>query len=236
MAINADTDNSRKGGQTVILIQADSIDGTLANNNETVTGMKGLVEQSWTLEQDDVTNTITATLQGSYLSDQAKVLAESFLSSMPLINVATDLVVNQGIGSVWALDEHFSLDTNVKYFWLQQSSEEKTIAGSEVAFDAVNSHRLRLASRLSYSPDVWENYMLSLYVGAGVEHEFDGLARSTVDDYKVDAPSLEGTTGIGEIGFSLTPFDSDFSIDFGVQGYTGMREGLSVTTDIRFTF
>lgn len=58
-------------------------------------------------------------------------------------------------------------------------------------------------------------------------HEFDGKARGTINDYDIDAPKLKGDTGIGEIGLSLTPSaDLPLTVDLGVQGYTGQREGV----------
>lgn len=75
------------------------------------------------------------------------------------------------------------------------------------------------------------------YVGAVWEHEFDGKARATTNGYDIDAPGLKGDTGIGELGLSLTPLvDLPLTVDMGVQGYTGKREGVTGSLQVKFEF
>jgi hypothetical protein len=48
---------------------------------------------------------------------------------------------------------------------------------------------------------------------------------------------VKGGAGIGEIGFSLKPSaTSGFSMDLGVRGYTGKREGVSGSFQVKFEF
>ena len=58
-----------------------------------------------------------------------------------------------------------------------------------------------------------------------------------MNDNRVDAPSLEGSTGIGELGLSFRPVTgSGLSLDFGVQGYVGQREGVSGNFQVKWEF
>jgi hypothetical protein len=42
--------------------------------------------------------------------------------------------------------------------------------------------------------------------------------------FSIDAPSLRGDTGIGELGLTLKPSQSlPLSFDLGIQGYVGKR-------------
>ena len=55
----------------------------------------------------------------------------------------------------------------------------------------------------------------------------------TTNGYAVTAPSLRGSTGVGEAGVTWKPVSSrGFYADFGVQGYTGQREGLTASLQI----
>ena len=75
------------------------------------------------------------------------------------------------------------------------------------------------------------------YVGAHWEHEFDGKQRSSVNGVNIGSPSSKGDTGVGELGLTLRPVkDSGFSIDLGVQGYTGVREGVAGSLQLKFEF
>ena len=55
--------------------------------------------------------------------------------------------------------------------------------------------------------------------------------------YSINSPSLRGDTGIGELGFTLTPSKNlPLSFDLGVQGYTGKREGVTGSLQVKWEF
>jgi len=81
------------------------------------------------------------------------------------------------------------------------------------------------------------NDYVAPYIGAYWEHEFDGKARATVNGVSLGTPSLQGDTGMGELGLSLKPAkDLPLSFDLGVQGYAGKRDGVTGSLQIRFEF
>ena len=60
---------------------------------------------------------------------------------------------------------------------------------------------------------------------------------ASANGFGIEAPSLNGGTGIGEIGLLLTPSPSlPISLDLGLQGYTGKREGVTGSVQLRFAF
>ncbi len=142
--------------------------------------------------------------------------------------------LHAGLGYIWNLTDALSLDLHAKYFWTWQDSADTDLStGEALHFDAVNSHRLRLGGRLTYAV----NEHISPYVGAAWEHEFDGTARATSLGYDLDAPSLKGDTGIGELGLSWTPSaTTPLTIDLSVQGYTGVREGYTGSFMVKWEF
>jgi len=98
---------------------------------------------------------------------------------------------------------------------------------------AANSHRLRVGPRFTF--DVSE--VVSPYVGAAFEYEFSGKARATTNGLAIATPSLRGGTGIGELGLSITPCAKrPVTIDFGVQGYVGKREGVPGGLRVGYNF
>ena len=139
-----------------------------------------------------------------------------------------------GGGYVLNLGEAASLDLYGKYFWTRQGGDSVTLpTGDPVNFEAANSHRLRAGARLAFSA----SETISPYVGAAYEHELDGKAKASTYGYAIDAPSIRGGTGIGELGLNLRPAEgSPFSLDLGVQGYVGKREGVTGSLQFKFEF
>jgi len=142
--------------------------------------------------------------------------------------------IHAGAGYVWKVADKTTLDLYGKYFWTgQQGDDVRLSTGETVSFDNVNSHRLRAGGRLAYA--VAEN--IDLYGGAAYEHEFDGEAKARTNGYAISVPSLEGGTGIGELGLTLKPTKTmPVSLDLGVQGYAGQREGVTGSLQIRYDF
>ncbi|MDD4701881.1 MAG: autotransporter outer membrane beta-barrel domain-containing protein [Desulfovibrio sp.] len=139
-----------------------------------------------------------------------------------------------GAGYVWNITPAASLDMYGKYFWTRQYGQDVALyTGETLTFDDADSHRLRFGGRFSYAV----NEYVSPYAGAAWEHEFDGRVRSAVAGYDIDAPSLRGDTGMGELGLTLRPSTSiPLSVDVGVQGYTGIREGVTGSVMLKLEF
>jgi len=139
-----------------------------------------------------------------------------------------------GTGYVWNIDGKASLDLHAKYFWTHVGGDSVRLnTGDPVKFDDVNSHRTRLGGRFSYAV----SEQVSPYIGAAWEHEFDGKAKAEAYGYSLGESKISGSTGIGEIGLTLNPTrDIPLFLDLGVQGYTGKREGVTGSLQLRFEF
>ena len=139
-----------------------------------------------------------------------------------------------GLGYIWSITDKASLDFSTRYIWTRQDSDSVTLStGDPARFEAADSQRWRSGARFSYAV----NEYITPYAGAYYDHEFDGKARATTYGYRIDAPDLAGGTGVGELGLTWKPVkDSGFSMDLGVQGYTGVREGVSGSLQLKLEF
>lgn len=141
--------------------------------------------------------------------------------------------LHAGLGYVWELTESLSLDVYGKYFWTHTEGQSTHIVDDPWSFDGVDSQRLRLGARLGHE----FCRQVTGYAGAAWEHEFNGKARATTYGLEAPAPSLKGDSGLLEAGLTLTPVEgSGLSLDFGVQGHTGVRQGVSGTALVRYEF
>jgi len=137
-----------------------------------------------------------------------------------------------GIGYDWKLSEKTSLDLSAKYFFTKEKGDDvKLSTGAVVNFEDVNSSRIRLGGRLTSK----KSDKVAPYAALSYEYEADGKAKASVLGYAIDAPSLKGSTGIGELGVTLTP-TGKLTVDLGVQGYAGKRQGITASLRVKYAF
>ena len=139
-----------------------------------------------------------------------------------------------GIGYVWNMAEGHDLDVYGKYIWTRvQGTDDTLTTGDQYEFDDLDSNRVRFGVRYTYNG----SERFSPYVGAAFEHEFSGSCDSRVYGHSVAAPSFEGSSGIGELGLMMKPTeDLPLSINLGVQGYVGQKQGIAGNCLVRYEF
>ncbi|MDR1646436.1 MAG: autotransporter outer membrane beta-barrel domain-containing protein, partial [Zoogloeaceae bacterium] len=139
-----------------------------------------------------------------------------------------------GLGYVLKLNERSTLKLYGQYLWSRQGSDTVQLTtGEPVKFAAIDSHRTRLGARWNQNIATSAN----LYLGAAWEHEYDGKAKASIHGHRLDTPELKGDTGMLEAGFTLNPTAAKpLTLDIGIQGYAGKREGVtgSVRANYRF--
>lgn len=196
--------------------------GILARVDVTDTALKGLyAEASFRI--------------GSLTSDYRSNDLRDFMGNTASYDAITSTYygAHAGLGYIWNFTDSASLDLYGKYFWTHQTGQDVTILGDPFSFKDTDSQRVKLGGRFSYA--VTET--LAPYIGAAWEYEFDGKARATTYGYDVPAPSLKGSTGVGEVGLNWKPEKAQgFSVDVAMQGYTGMREGVSGNLLLKYEF
>jgi autotransporter-associated beta strand protein len=141
-----------------------------------------------------------------------------------------------GLGRLWSSlgpGGRSSLDLSAKLLWTRQKGDSLTIYQDRVNLEEADSLRLRLGGRFSHSL----NEYAAPYVGAYWEHEFEGQTGLTVNGRPIEAPSLKGDIGVGEIGLSLKSSpDLPLSFDLGLQGYAGRRQGAAGSLRVKWEF
>ena len=173
----------------------------------------------------------TGTLHNSYDGDalrDAYGRSAEFDTDTPYYNL------HAGLGYLWSFNEQNSLDLYGKYYWTRVLGTEETLnTGDRVDFDDITSSRTRLGARYSYQA----SEHLSPYIGAAWEHEFDGVSDTSVFGYGLDAPKIKGDTARGEIGLKFTPTESlPLTIDAGIQGYLGKKDGVTGSVFVQYEF
>ncbi|MCC8190124.1 MAG: autotransporter outer membrane beta-barrel domain-containing protein [Planctomycetes bacterium] len=137
-----------------------------------------------------------------------------------------------GIGQVVELTRCLNLDLSAKYLWTRQAGKSVAIVGERTRFEGVDSQRLRAGGRLGYAGAV-----VSPYVGAYFEYEFDGKARTAnrVTGVRYSSPTTRGATYTGQLGVRFTPVRC-LDVDLAVQGHCGRRDGVSGRLGLGLSF
>lgn len=139
-----------------------------------------------------------------------------------------------GAGYVYPATSTSSFDSSIHYFYTRLGSDSVVIDGDTVHFGKSTSSRVQLKEQYNYQ--TVDAIVLSL---AGIyEYEFDSDAKTNVSGISINAPSVQGSTGIMELGIKATPLEDnkDFSVNLNVRGYSGKRDGASISALIKYDF
>lgn len=148
---------------------------------------------------------------------------------------ATYWAAHLGAGKLMDVGHSNTLDVYGKYFYSRTGSDSTYLNGAnEVAnFDAVNSHRLRIGTRLTHAL----NEQNKIYGGLAYQYEFNGDARATYSTSGVaPSPSVKGSSGMIELGWQVKPGKSPMTIDLGVTGWVGKQRGITANVQASWTF
>lgn len=166
---------------------------------------------------------------GRYVDANAKYNADNLYGSMHI-----------GAGYVLDITQNLHLDLYGRYVltYLEgDTTDLGTPDGERFDMDDTLTHAFRVGTR--FTGKIGET--VGWRVGLAYEHVADGDAESAViasgARASLDVPSLEGDSGIVEVGFTMRPNDSSpWSAAFGVKGYVGDREGVSGNAMIQYRF
>ena len=167
----------------------------------------------------------TTEFAGRYGQDSASYDAKSLYMS-----------AHVGLGALWDLNESLKLDTYARYMVTYLDDDDVSLNNrynDKLDLDSTVTHAVRAGARLLGD---FNNYA-SWKVGAAYEHVFDGDAESAVNSFSLDVPSLEGDTGVFELGLRIRPsLESNWAVDLGAKGYVGDREGVTGNMTVRYSF
>lgn len=167
----------------------------------------------------------TTEYAGRYGQDSASYDAKSLYMS-----------AHVGLGALWDLNESLKLDTYARYMVTYLDDDDVSLNNrynDKLELDSTVTHAVRAGARLLGD----FNDYASWKVGAAYEHVFDGDAESAVNSFSLDVPSLEGDTGVFELGLRIRPsLESNWAVDLGAKGYVGDREGVTGNMTVRYSF
>lgn len=167
----------------------------------------------------------TTEFAGRYGQDSASYYAKSLYMS-----------AHVGLGALWDLSESLKLDTYARYTVTYLDDDDVSLNNrynDKLDLDSTVTHAVRAGARLLGD----FNDYASWKVGAAYEHVFDGDAESAVNSFSLDVPSLEGDTGVFELGLRIRPsLESNWAVDLGAKGYVGDREGVTGNMTVRYSF
>lgn len=146
-----------------------------------------------------------------------------------------------GGGYVFDLSSTLAMDLYGRYMFTYLEGDEvglHTGSGEKLDMDDTTAHTVRLGFSLlgNCTPEV------AWHAGLAYEHVFDGDAESTLlvggSRASLDTPTLEGNSGIVDVGFRYQPGGASDPWTFGVnlKGYVGDRQGVTGSFNALYTF
>lgn len=118
-----------------------------------------------------------------------------------------------------------TVDLYARYMYSHTNGSNTTAtSGEAMHFAGVDSHRTMVGAR--YNHELSDSAVV--YAGAAWMHEFDGDAHSVIGGFTAPSPSLEGDSGMVEIGTTFAPCASEnILLNLNLQGWTGVQRGIS---------
>ncbi|MCR4942507.1 MAG: autotransporter outer membrane beta-barrel domain-containing protein, partial [Campylobacter sp.] len=139
-----------------------------------------------------------------------------------------------GVGDIIELGENNKLDLYAKYFYAHTKDNDVMIGKTNVNFDSVNSHRIKIG----FKENFYLNDNNAIYAGLAYQREFDAKANGSYNYsnvvYSIASPSMKGNTGVGELGYKFLTENVEFSI--GATGYVGKERGVSGNLGFKYLF
>ena len=162
---------------------------------------------------------------GLYAGDSAKYDSDAFY-----------VTAHAGTGYLFNLTDSVNLDVYGRYLVTYLDGDDVRLHNKyddKFDMDSTVTHAVRVGGRLTGSFCPYAGWK----VGLAYEHVFDGDAESAVNSLNLEVPSLEGDTGVMEVGVTMKPsLNSRWSMDLGAKGYAGDREGVTGSVMVRYAF
>lgn len=138
------------------------------------------------------------------------------------------------IGYVYTVNDTSGFDTSIRYLYTHLAGDSVVVDGDKVNFNNSSSSRVQFKEQYNYQ----SSETLTFYLAGIYEYETKGKATTNISGVSVNAPSLQGSTGIMELGVKGMPIEGNknVSIYANVKGYGGKRDGASISASIKYDF
>ncbi|MBQ9376199.1 MAG: autotransporter domain-containing protein, partial [Schwartzia sp.] len=139
--------------------------------------------------------------------------------------------VHLGLGKEIEVAGDSVVDVYAKYFHNRRNGVSFDAGGNHYDLDAVTSSVLRVGARYTMKRDT-----LNYYGGLAYEHELDGKAAGNVDGLAIRAAETKGGSARLELGATLAPENSPWSLDLSLTGFAGKKRGLMGGVSVAWMF
>ena len=184
-----------------------------------------LVNEAWYVDGSLRAGQASTEFTGVYAGDSAKYDSDAFY-----------VTAHVGTGYLFNLTDTINLDVYGRYLITYLDGDDVNLNNKysdHFDMDSTVTHAVRVGTRLTGAFCPYAGWKL----GLAYEHVFDGDAESAVNSLSLEVPSLEGDTGIMEVGVTMKPsLNSHWSMDIGAKGYAGDREGVTGNVLVRYAF
>lgn len=184
-----------------------------------------MVNKAWYVDGSFRIGQASTEFNGVYAADSAKYDSDAFY-----------VTAHAGTGYVFSLTDTTNLDVYGRYLVTYLDGDDVSLHNKyddKLDMETTVTHAVRAGARLTGAFCPYAGWKL----GLAYEHVFDGDAESAVNSLNLEVPSLEGDTGIMEVGVTMKPsLNSRWSMALGAKGYIGDREGVTGNVLIRYAF
>ena len=184
-----------------------------------------MVNDAWYIDGSLRVGQASTEFTGLYAGDSAKYDSDAFY-----------VTAHAGTGYLFNLTDSVNLDVYGRYLVTYLDGDDVRLHNKyndKFDMDSTVTHAVRVGGRLTGSFCPYAGWK----VGLAYEHVFDGDAESAVNSLNLEVPSLEGDTGVMEVGVTMKPsLNSRWSMDLGAKGYVGDREGVTGNLIVRYVF
>ena len=184
-----------------------------------------MLNDAWYVDGSMRVGQASTEFTGLYAGDSAKYDSDAFY-----------VTAHAGTGYLFNLTDSVNLDVYGRYLVTYLDGDDVRLHNKyddKFDMDSTVTHAVRVGGRLTGSFCPYAGWK----VGLAYEHVFDGDAESAVNSLNLEVPSLEGDTGVMEVGVTMKPsLNSRWSMDLGAKGYAGDREGVTGSVMVRYAF
>ena len=131
------------------------------------------------------------------------------------------------------LNSLLSVRPYVSYFYDGREGDRHSVSGSGtseggiIRYDDLNSHRIQAGSEFAFNINAnWHPYVGLAYENI-LKAEASGTAKDTDGVLDLNDTDMEGGSGIYSVGVSYLNDAQDVELNLGVNGYSGVREGIT---------
>ena len=136
-----------------------------------------------------------------------------------------------GVGKEIPLANGNTVDVYGKFFYNRRNGVSFTANKNNFDLDAVTSEVLRVGARYTMKREKW-----NFYGGLAYEHELDGKATGTVNNLTIRSADIGGGSFRGELGATMQPENSPWSLDLNLAGFAGKKQGITGGVSVSFMF